>query len=79
MPVVAGCRMIKEPLEIDLMRLASQATLRVYEAVYHALKPGMTGYARVDTGRRPVGAILADRLMRYLRTEFWWCPGPRPG
>jgi Xaa-Pro dipeptidase len=41
-PVVAGCRMIKEPHEIDLMRLASRATLKVYEAVYHALEPGMT-------------------------------------
>jgi Xaa-Pro dipeptidase len=41
-PVVAGCRMIKEPHEIELMRLASRATLKVYEAVYHALEPGMT-------------------------------------
>jgi Xaa-Pro dipeptidase len=41
-PVVAGCRMIKEPHEIELMRLASRATLKVYEAVYHALQPGMT-------------------------------------
>jgi Xaa-Pro dipeptidase len=41
-PVVAGCRMIKSPHEIALMRLASQATLRVYEAVYKALAPGMT-------------------------------------
>ena len=41
-PVVAGCRMIKEPHEIELMRLASQATLKVYEAVYRALAPGMT-------------------------------------
>ena len=41
-PVVAGCRMIKEPREIELMRLASQATLKVYEAVYKALAPGMT-------------------------------------
>ena len=41
-PVVAGCRMIKEPHEIELMRLASQATLTVYQAVYRALAPGMT-------------------------------------
>jgi len=41
-PVVAGCRMIKEAHEIELMRLASQATLKVYEAVYLALQPGMT-------------------------------------
>ena len=41
-PVVAGCRMIKDAHELALMRLASQATLKVYEAVYHALQPGMT-------------------------------------
>jgi Xaa-Pro dipeptidase len=41
-PVVAGCRMIKEPHEIALMRLASEATLTVYEAVYRSLAPGMT-------------------------------------
>jgi Xaa-Pro dipeptidase len=41
-PVVAGCRMIKEPHEIALMRLASEATLKVYAAVYASLAPGMT-------------------------------------
>jgi Xaa-Pro dipeptidase len=41
-PVVAGCRMIKTPHEIELMRLASKATLAVYAAVYKALTPGMT-------------------------------------
>jgi Xaa-Pro dipeptidase len=41
-PVTAGCRMIKSPYEIALMRLASQVTLAVYEAVYHALREGMT-------------------------------------
>ena len=41
-PVTAGCRMIKSPHEIELMRLASQVTLSVYEAVYHGLKEGMT-------------------------------------
>src|SRR5206468_523285 len=30
------------PHEIELMRLASQATLKVYEAVYRALETGMT-------------------------------------
>jgi Xaa-Pro dipeptidase len=56
-PVTAGCRMIKSPHELELMRIANEATLKVYEAVYHALKPGMTqtdalslisaGYAKV--------------------------------
>ena len=41
-PIVAGCRMIKEPHEIALMRLASRVTLKAYEAAYRALKPGMT-------------------------------------
>ena len=41
-PVTAGCRMIKDAHEIGLMRLASQATLKCYEAVFNALKPGMT-------------------------------------
>jgi multidrug resistance efflux pump len=36
------------------------------------LRPGMTGYARISTGRRPIGTILADRALRGLRTEFWW-------
>lgn len=41
-PVTAGCRMIKSENEIALMRLASQVTLAVYEAVYQSLKEGMT-------------------------------------
>jgi len=41
-PVTAGCRMIKDAHEIELMGLASQATLRCYEAVFKALQPGMT-------------------------------------
>jgi Xaa-Pro dipeptidase len=41
-PVTAGCRMIKDDHEIALMRLASQATLKVYQAVFRALEPGMT-------------------------------------
>ena len=36
------------------------------------LRPGMTGHARITTGRRSVGAILLDRGLRYVRTEFWW-------
>lgn len=56
-PVTAGCRMIKDTHEIACLRLAGQATVRVYEAVYKALEEGMTqrevtalvqaGYARV--------------------------------
>jgi Xaa-Pro aminopeptidase len=41
-PVTAGCRMIKDAHEVELMRLACQATLKCYEAVFKALQPGMT-------------------------------------
>jgi Xaa-Pro dipeptidase len=56
-PVTAGCRMVKDAHEIECLRIAGQATVRVYEAVYKALAEGMTqrdvnaliqaGYARV--------------------------------
>jgi multidrug resistance efflux pump len=36
------------------------------------LRPDMTGFARVYVGRRPIGGILLDRALRWLRTEFWW-------
>lgn len=41
-PVTAGCRMIKSDHELELMSLANQATLKVYEAAYRSLAPGMT-------------------------------------
>ncbi|SEC49638.1 M24 family metallopeptidase [Terriglobus roseus] len=41
-PVTAGCRMIKSQHELDLMRLANQVTLKVYEAAWKAGHPGMT-------------------------------------
>lgn len=41
-PVTAGCRMVKSPHEIALMRLAAQVTLSAYEAVYQSLREGMT-------------------------------------
>ncbi len=41
-PVIAGCRMIKSPHELELMRVACEATLKCYEAVFRALQPGMT-------------------------------------
>lgn len=46
--VTAGCRMIKSAYEVALMRLACQVTLAAYEAVYHALQPGMTQHQVED-------------------------------
>jgi len=41
-PVTAGCRMVKDGHELELMRLAAEVTLKAYEAAYLALKDGMT-------------------------------------
>ncbi|MGE8213234.1 MAG: M24 family metallopeptidase [Stenotrophomonas sp.] len=56
-PVVAGCRRVKSPAELALMKLANQTTLAVYEAVWKALKPGMT--------EQDISGLLA---MAYART-----------
>jgi Xaa-Pro dipeptidase len=56
--VSGGCRMIKSEHELQLMRLANQVTLQVYEAAWKAGHPGMTteqfsnlmGVAYVQTG-----------------------------
>jgi Xaa-Pro dipeptidase len=58
--VTAGCRMIKSPHEIDLMRLASKVTLAAYEATYRSMKVGMT--------QRDVG-ILLEAAHRKLGFE----------
>jgi len=47
-PVTSGCRMIKSPHEIELMRLASKVTLAAFDATYRALKPGMTQHDVAD-------------------------------
>jgi hypothetical protein len=36
------------------------------------LYSGMTGYARIDCGRERIALVVWDRVMRTLRTEFWW-------
>jgi len=47
-PVTAGCRMVKDQHELDLMTLASEITLKAYEAAYLAMEEGMT---QSDFGR----------------------------
>jgi Xaa-Pro dipeptidase len=41
-PITAGCRMVKDAHELELMQLASNVTLKAYEAAYRALAEGMT-------------------------------------
>jgi hypothetical protein len=68
------------PAQVDRIAPAAgrddvQSTVTVYcrlEDCPEGLRPGMTGYGRIYTGRRPVGAILLDRALRWLRTECWW-------
>ena len=49
-PVTAGCRRVKSAHELELMKLANQATWMVYRAVYQAMQPGMT--------QHDVGALI---------------------
>ena len=57
-PIAAGCRMIKDDHELELIRIGCAATLKVYEAVYRAVQPGMTQNQvsdLIDAGYRQVG------------------------
>jgi multidrug efflux pump subunit AcrA (membrane-fusion protein) len=57
------------------VRGEAQSSVIIYGRLDQApddLRTEMTGYARIDTGRRPIGAILVDRMLRFVRTEFWW-------
>jgi Xaa-Pro dipeptidase len=40
--ITAGCRMIKDPHELALMRLAAEVTWKAYKAAYESLTAGMT-------------------------------------
>jgi putative peptide zinc metalloprotease protein len=53
----------------------AQGTVTVYcrlDAAPAAVRPAMTGVARIACGRRPAGTVFARRVLRYVRTEFWW-------
>jgi len=41
-PVTSGCRMIKSPAEMALLRLACSVTIEAYEAAWKSLRDGMT-------------------------------------
>ncbi len=47
-PVTAGCRSIKSPAEIALLRLANKITFDVYKAVYLSCQPGDTNHKFSD-------------------------------
>lgn len=35
------------------------------------LRPGLTGRAKIELGRRPAGAVLAREFVRWLRMRWW--------
>src|ERR1700756_1791554 len=72
-PVTAGCRMIKSANEVALMRLAAQVTLAAYEAVYRALRPGMTQEdvsGLIDAAYRQLGLPGDASVMVDQATAF---------
>ena len=56
----AGCRMIKDAHELELMRLACEATLKCYEAVYQALQAGHDAERRRRPAHRRLTAASAS-------------------
>ena len=36
-----------------------------------SLKPGMSGFAKVDCGKRTVLSLISRRIVQFVRVEFW--------
>jgi Xaa-Pro dipeptidase len=56
--VTSGCRMLKSPAEIALMRLANSVTLQAYEAAWRSIREGMTQHefgALVSSAHQKLG------------------------
>ncbi len=63
------------PTAISGEAQTAESTVTVYCEIKNGdgpLRPRMEGYARIWTGRRPVGQVLVERALVFLRTEFWW-------
>jgi len=63
------------PAAVKNEKNENQATLTIGCRIENAtaeVRPGMTGYARIYTTPRSIGAVVIHRVLRYLRTEFWW-------
>jgi putative peptide zinc metalloprotease protein len=57
------------------------ATERVFQVLIEIqkppmiLKPGMTGYGKIDAGLQPLGLIMTRPLLRFFQVEVWsWLP-----
>ena len=65
-PVTAGCRMVKDEHELDLMKLASEITLAAYEAAYLSMEEGMT---QEDFGQLVSDAHAAQGVSGYASVQ----------
>ena len=43
----------------------------VLDAGELALRPGMSGHARISRGERPAWMVLSESALRTVRVEFW--------
>ncbi len=63
------------PVAVKFDKIEPQGTVTVTCRLTSSspdLRPGMSGYARVYCGTRPLSANVLRGLFRYFRTEFWW-------
>ena len=37
----------------------------------HKLKPGMSGYAKIEVGEKSLFGLALDKLGSLIRVEFW--------
>jgi Xaa-Pro dipeptidase len=66
-PVTVGCRVIKSPAEIALMRRANEITLAAYQAAFATMREGMTNRelgANIAAAYRALGAP-GDAMVIY--------------
>jgi RND family efflux transporter MFP subunit len=53
-----------------------QSSVTIYcrfsEDGHDGLASGMSGQARILNGPQPIGRIWGEKLLRLVRTEFWW-------
>lgn len=84
-PVILKARALPfDTFEATVEHIATAATLQVPKQrnvlVVHCelanqdgrLRSGMTGFGRIFRGHRTLGSVMLSKVMRYLRTEFWW-------
>jgi len=68
-------------LSIEPASTQKTTTARVFQVLVEIqkppmeLKPGMTGYGKIETGLEPLGLIMTRPLLRFFQVEVWsWLP-----